>query len=94
MLDLLRLHVTAVSHAVSVYHSKSLLTYIQYKLTVLTYCDFVRYTCQCVAGYGGTNCQEELNECNSNPCQHGGQCIDGLNNYTCICPVGYTGQLL
>lgn len=20
-----------------------------------------------------------------NPCQHGGICIDGVNNYTCLC---------
>jgi len=51
-----------------------------------------RYTCKCAAGYRGVNCEIESNECNSNPCQHGGRCVDQLNNYTCICPPGYSGQ--
>ncbi|XP_061164208.1 von Willebrand factor A domain-containing protein 2-like isoform X4 [Saccostrea echinata] len=29
--------------------------------------------------------------CNSNPCQNGGNCIDGYNQYTCSCAQGYTG---
>jgi collagen type VI alpha len=33
-----------------------------------------------------------MNECQSNPCQNGGTCVDGLNAYTCKCPAGYTGQ--
>lgn len=27
-----------------------------------------------------------LNECNSNPCQHGGTCQDLYNAYNCLCP--------
>ena len=33
----------------------------------------------------------ETNECSCDPCQNGGQCIDGLNFYLCICPSGYSG---
>ncbi|VDI57264.1 Hypothetical predicted protein [Mytilus galloprovincialis] len=33
----------------------------------------------------------EINECASNPCQHGGVCQDGVNKFTCTCTAGYTG---
>ncbi len=33
----------------------------------------------------------DINECASNPCQNGGVCVDGINRFTCNCPVGYTG---
>ena len=29
--------------------------------------------------------------CRSDPCQHGGTCIDGENSYTCTCVPRYTG---
>lgn len=31
------------------------------------------------------------NECDSNPCQGGGTCIDGINGYKCRCPTGRSG---
>ena len=33
----------------------------------------------------------DINECESDPCHNGGQCIDEVNGYTCLCAVGYTG---
>jgi len=48
------------------------------------------YTCACPAGYTGTNCEIEIDECQSNPCAHG-QCLDGINSYVCECAPGYTG---
>ena len=36
----------------------------------------------------------ELKTCSSNPCLHGGACIDGDNGFTCDCTTtGYYGQL-
>ena len=34
---------------------------------------------------------ENINECDSSPCKNGGSCYDGLNDYFCLCPVGYRG---
>lgn len=47
---------------------------------------------QCMPGYVGTNCSDEINECFSQPCQNGGTCIDLINTYKCSCPRGTQGQ--
>lgn len=39
----------------------------------------------------GKRCEIDIDECTSNPCQHGGICKDHLNGYTCKCQTGYTG---
>ena len=33
----------------------------------------------------------EIEYCSPNPCQNGGTCKDGNNNYTCFCAAGYSG---
>ena len=33
----------------------------------------------------------DINECASQPCQNGGQCVDDVNRYTCTCVAGYDG---
>ena len=33
----------------------------------------------------------DIDECDSNPCQNDGQCVDGVNSYTCECSSGYSG---
>ena len=32
------------------------------------------YLCQCPEGYQGVNCEYEINECDTYPCQNGGSC--------------------
>ena len=33
----------------------------------------------------------DIDECQSQPCLNGGQCIDDVNSYTCQCQPGYLG---
>ena len=44
-----------------------------------------------MAGYTGTNCENDINECFPNPCQKGGTCTDLINSYSCTCRPIYTG---
>ncbi|XP_001087308.3 fibulin-7 [Macaca mulatta] len=34
----------------------------------------------------------DISECSSQPCQNGGTCVEGVNQYRCICPPGRTGN--
>lgn len=34
----------------------------------------------------------DIDECASNPCIHGGTCVDMVNSYNCTCVSGFTGQ--
>ncbi|XP_006892164.1 PREDICTED: protein crumbs homolog 1 [Elephantulus edwardii] len=43
------------------------------------------YVCICPSGFTGIHCEEDFNECSSNPCQNGGTCENLLGNYTCHC---------
>ena len=43
-------------------------------------------------GYTGENCEMEINECQSHPCQNGGTCIDLVGHYICSCPPGTLGE--
>uniref|UniRef100_A0A336MY49 CSON008277 protein n=1 Tax=Culicoides sonorensis TaxID=179676 RepID=A0A336MY49_CULSO len=43
-------------------------------------------------GFAGELCNYEYNECESNPCLNGGQCIDHISGFSCKCTPGYTGK--
>ncbi|XP_038147471.1 delta-like protein 4 [Cyprinodon tularosa] len=49
------------------------------------------YTCACLPGFAGKNCDLEVRECDSKPCHNGGRCEDSDTGYTCICPNGFEG---
>jgi Notch-like protein len=50
------------------------------------------YECACDAGYNGTLCQNNIDECATAPCQNGGQCNDLVNDYVCTCDAGFSGD--
>lgn len=45
--------------------------------------------CECDRGFEGEFCEINVDDCKTasggNPCQNGGQCIDGVNRYDCNC---------
>eukprot|EP00117_Sycon_ciliatum_P017499 scpid71991/ scgid16462/ Protocadherin Fat 3; FAT tumor suppressor homolog 3 len=51
------------------------------------------YMCQCQPGRTGYYCEDEIDECGSEPCQNGGRCVDAFNSFSCNCSVGYEGDL-
>ena len=34
----------------------------------------------------------DTDECKSSPCQNGGTCVDGLYDFTCVCPRLFIGK--
>ncbi|XP_010764621.1 protein eyes shut homolog [Notothenia coriiceps] len=42
-------------------------------------------------GFEGSWCEIDTNECNSNPCQNQGDCVDRVNGYGCECKMGFSG---
>ena len=52
------------------------------------------YWCSCFAGWTGTHCEVNIDDCASNPCRFNGTCVDGIGKHTCKCTQGRTGQFL
>uniref|UniRef100_A0A672IFL9 Protein eyes shut homolog n=1 Tax=Salarias fasciatus TaxID=181472 RepID=A0A672IFL9_SALFA len=48
-------------------------------------------SCRCPAGFEGSWCEIDTNECGSNPCQNQGSCVDRVNSYSCDCKMGFSG---
>ena len=48
-------------------------------------------SCQCLAGYTGSHCQHNIDDCDSEPCDHG-KCRDLVNDFSCDCDPGYNGK--
>ena len=35
----------------------------------------------------------DIDDCDQQPCQHGGSCADRLNSFTCTCPTTWEGDI-
>ncbi len=51
------------------------------------------YACDCVDGWEGELCDQDVNECLNNPCLNGGACNNNDGGFTCSCPDGWEGDL-
>ncbi|XP_058015556.1 fibropellin-3-like [Ahaetulla prasina] len=40
----------------------------------------------------GETCSVDIDECESQPCENGGSCVDLVNSYRCDCLPGYSGE--
>ena len=49
------------------------------------------FVCDCNAGYDGTLCNNNIDDCSPDPCVHG-SCTDGVDSFTCSCDAGYEGD--
>ncbi|CAK9831479.1 Protein eyes shut [Anthophora retusa] len=49
------------------------------------------YSCYCIDGYTGINCEINWDDCWSNPCYNGGTCNDAVAAYNCTCAEGFVG---
>lgn len=43
------------------------------------------------AGFEGTVCERNVDDCSPDPCHHG-RCVDGIASFSCACAPGYTGM--
>lgn len=50
------------------------------------------FTCLCKPGFTGKYCDTNIDECAPGPCANGGTCNDGVGDYWCTCPIGYSGK--
>uniref|UniRef100_A0A673H241 Slit homolog 2 protein-like n=1 Tax=Sinocyclocheilus rhinocerous TaxID=307959 RepID=A0A673H241_9TELE len=52
----------------------------------------VRDMCVCPDGFEGDECELNIDDCEDNDCENNSTCVDGINNYTCLCSPEYTGN--
>ena len=50
------------------------------------------YCMQCVAGFTGPNCDIEVDNCVGVKCSGNGECVDGIETFSCTCDPGFTGE--
>ncbi|XP_071622275.1 protein crumbs homolog 2 isoform X4 [Heliangelus exortis] len=56
-----------------------------------SYSQAAGFLCWCQPGFAGETCLTDIDECESQPCQNGGLCVDLVDGFLCHCLPGYSG---
>ena len=71
---------------------KTSTTVLQIRAKTVTCVDKIAdYECQCVTGWEGKDCDTNIDDCASNPCQNNAICVDKVADYECQCVLGWEG---
>ncbi|KAG7471237.1 hypothetical protein MATL_G00122340 [Megalops atlanticus] len=49
------------------------------------------FNCSCPAGFSGTVCESDTDECGEIPCENGATCVNYPGGFTCLCVRGFSG---
>ena len=52
------------------------------------------YKCKCNLGYAGSTCLINVDDCAARPCQNEATCVDGIDDYSCLCVHNGTGGIV
>ena len=50
------------------------------------------FRCECKAGFSGTLCEENIDDCATNNLCQNGVCVDGDQDFSCRCKAGFAGK--
>lgn len=51
------------------------------------------FNCTCPAGFTGSLCEDDIDECEVNPCENNGTCVNALGGFYCHCLSGFSGSV-